>query len=136
MAVHNWLDIDGERFNVTVMSIKESGTILYSENTGRTMAQGAPMTLDPLGTFFNYTVAVKQSGDDVDDYDRLYDYVMKPRYSGMLITAPHNQGTITFEAYVSAAEREVKSINDKGKKVYWKEMTLTITAMKAEVLPE
>lgn len=136
MAVHNWLDIDGERFNVSVMSIKESGTILYSENTGRTMAQGAPMTLDPLGTFFNYTIAVKRNGDDVDDYDRLYDYVMKPRYSGMLITAPHNQGVQTFEAYVSAAEREVKSIDDKGKKVYWKEMTLTITAMKAEVLPE
>lgn len=135
MAVQDWLDIDGQRFNVSVMSIKESGTILYSDNTGRTLAIGAPMTLDPLGTFFNYTITVKRNGDDLDDYDRLYDYVMKPRYSGMTITAPHNQGTIQFEAYISSAEREVKRIDDKGNKVYWKEMNLTITAMKAQVTP-
>lgn len=136
MAVQDWLDIDGQRFNVSVMSIKESGSILYSENTGRTMAKGAPMTLDPLGTFFNYSITVKRNGSDVDDYDRLYDYVMKPRYNGMTITAPHNQSTIQFETYISTAEREVKSIDDNGKTVYWKEMTLTITAMEAQVLPE
>lgn len=135
MAVHKWLDIDGQRFNVTVLSIKESGTILYSDNTGRTMAVGAPMTLDPLGTFYNYTITVKRNGDDLDDYDRLYDYVMKPRYKGMTITALHNQGTQTFEAYISAAEREVNYIDDNGENVYWKEMTLTITAMKAQVTP-
>lgn len=135
MAVQDWLDIDGQRFNVSVMSIKESGTILYSDNTGRTMAVGAPMTLDPLGTFYNYTITVKRNGDDVDDYDRLYDYVMKPRYNGMTITAPHNQGTQTFEAYISAAEREINHIDDNGEKVYWKEMSLTITAMKAQVTP-
>lgn len=135
MAVQDWLDIDGQRFNVSVMSIKENGTILYSDNTGRTMAVGAPMTLDPLGTFFNYTITIKRNGDDLDDYDRLYDYVMKPRYGGMTITAPHNQGVQTFEAYISAAEREVSHIDDKGQKVYWKEMSLTITAMKAQVTP-
>lgn len=133
--VQDWIDIDGQRFNVIVTSIKESGTILYSDNTGRTLAIGAPMTLDPLGTFYNYTITVKRNGDDVDDYDRLYDYVMKPRFTGMIITAPHNQGTIQFEAYISAAERELKRIDDKGKKVYWKEMSLTITAMKAQVTP-
>lgn len=136
MAVQDWIDIDGQRFNVSVISIKESATVIYSENTGRTMAQGAPMTLDPLGTFFNYTITVKRNSDDIDDYDRLYDYVMKPRYSGMTITVPHNQSTMTFEAYISAAEREVKKIDDKNKKIYWKEMSLTITAMKAQVLPE
>lgn len=134
-AIHNWLDIDGQRFNVSVMSIKQSGTILYSDNTGRTLAVGAPMTLDPLGTFYNYNITIRRNGDDVDDYDRLYDYIMKPRYSGMTITVPHNQSTITFEAYISAAEREIKHIDDKGKKVYWKEMSLTITAMKAQVTP-
>lgn len=135
MAVQDWLDIDGQRFNVIVTSIKESGTILYSDNTGRTMAVGAPMTLDPLGTFYNYTITIKRNGDDVDDYDRLYDYVMKPRYRGMTITAPHNQGTIQFEAYINAGEREVSHIDDNDKKVYWKEMNLTITAMKAQVTP-
>lgn len=133
--VQDWLDIGGHRFNVSVMSIKESGTILYSDNTGRTLAAGAPMTLDPLGTFFNYTITVKRNGDDFEDYDRLYDYVIKPRYNGMTITAPHNQGTIQFEAYVSSAEREIKRIDDNGKKIYWKEMSINIVSMKAQVLP-
>lgn len=133
--VTDWIDIDGQRFNVKVMSIKESGTILYSDNTGRTLAIGAPMTLDPLGTFYNYTITVRRNGEDVDDYDRLYDYVLQPRYSGMTIKAPHNQGTITFDAYISAAEREVQRIDDKNNKIYWKEMSLTITATKAQVTP-
>lgn len=133
--ITNWIDIDGQRFNCTVTSIKQSGTILYSDNTGRTMALGAPMTLDPLGTFYNYTITIKRNGDDVRDYDRLYDYIMKPRFSGMTIKAPHNQGTITFEAYISAAEREIQRINETKGKTYWKQMSLTITAMKAQVTP-
>lgn len=133
--ITNWIDIDGQRFNCTVTSIKQSGTILYSDNTGRTMALGAPMTLDPLGTFYNYTITIKRNGDDVRDYDRLYDYIMKPRFRGMTIKAPHNQGTITFEAYISAAEREIQRINETKGKTYWKQMSLTITAMKAQVTP-
>lgn len=133
--IADWLDIDGQRFNVTVTSIKEGGTILYSDNTGRTLAIGAPITLDPLGTFYNYTITVRRNGDDVSDYDKLYEYVLKPRFTGMTIKAPHNQGTITFEAYISAAEREIQKIDEKNKKVLWKEMTLTITSMKAQVTP-
>lgn len=131
--VSDWIDIDGKRFNVTVTSIKQSGTILYSDNTGRTIATGAPMTLDPLGTFYNYTITVKRNGEDIKAYDELYDYVMKPRNKGMTITAPHNQKTISFEAYISSAEREVQQIDEKKGKTYWKEMTLTITAMRAQV---
>lgn len=133
--VTDWIDIDGKRFNVVVTSIKESGTILYSDNTGRTIAIGAPMTLDPLGTFYNYSITVRRNGDNVDDYDKLYDYIMKPRYKGMTIKAPHNQGTIQFEAYISSAEREVSLIDEKKKKTYWKEMTLSIVALKAQVTP-
>lgn len=133
--ITNWIDIDGQRFNCTVTSIKQSGTILYSDNTGRTLGLGAPMTLDPLGTFYNYTITIKRNGDDVRDYDRLYEYIMKPRFSGMTIKAPHNQGTIEFEAYISAAEREIQRIDEKKGKTYWKQMSLTITAMKAQVIP-
>lgn len=133
--IKDWLEIDGMVFDVAVTSIKESGTVLYSENTGRTIAVGAPMTLDPLGTFYNYTVIVKKRNDDLDAYDRLYTYVTKPRYRGMTIKAVHNQSTITFNGYVSTAEREIERIDTKNKKVYWREMVIQITSMKAQVLP-
>lgn len=132
--ITNWLEIDGIIFNVTVTSIKESATILYSDNTGRTLSQGARMTLDPLGTFFNHSITVKRKGDNLDDYDQLYDYITKPRVSGIHVKAVHDQTTIEYDAYISSAEREVQKIDDNKKKVYWKEMTLNIVAMEAQVI--
>ncbi len=133
--IENWLTIDGQNFNVTVLEITESASVLYSDNTGRTLAKGAPMTLDPLGTFYNYKVTVKRRGDRLDDYDKLYDYVTKPRYNGFEIKAVHNQSTWTFKGYISSAERALSKIDDNNKKVYWKEMSLNIIAMEAQVLP-
>lgn len=133
--IKNWFEIDGETFDVTVLSIQEKAAVLYSDKTGRTIAPGAPMTLDPLGTFYNYSVTVKRNGDNLADYDRLFMKVTEPRYNGFTIKAVHNQSAWEFNGYISAAEREVKRIDKNGKKVYWKEMQLTITAMKAQVLP-
>ena len=48
-----YVKIGGKVWDVLVTEITESFSILYSENTGRTMSQGAGITLDPLGTFFN-----------------------------------------------------------------------------------
>lgn len=133
--ISDWFDIDEQHFNVHVMSIKEKGSILYSDNTGRTMAPGAPMSLDPLGTFHNYSIVVKRNGDYLDDYDRLKDYVLKPRYNGFKVKVPFNQSTITFDAYASATERETKHIDENGNKIKWNEMTIDIISMKAQVLP-
>lgn len=131
----DWLMIDGIMFDVKVTSIKEKGEVLYSDKTGRTIDIGAPMVLDPLGTFYNYTITVKRNGSNVGDYDELFTYLTMPRYSGMMIKAVHNQSTISFYAYVSNAERELYRIDDKNNIVYWKEMTINIVSMKAQVLP-
>lgn len=133
--IKDWFTIDGQNFNVTVLEITESASVLYSDNTGRTLAKGAPMTLDPLGTFYNYKVTVKRRGDELDDYDKLYDYVTKPRYNGFEIKAVHNQATWKFNGYISSAERTLSKIDNNNKKVYWKEMSLNIIAMEAQVLP-
>lgn len=133
--VKDWLEIDGMNFNVTVTEITESASVLYSDNTGRTIAKGAPITLDPLGTFYNYKVVVKRKGDNLDDYDNLYDYITQPRYNGFNIKAVHNQTTWVFDGYISSAERTISRIDDNNKRVYWKEMSLNIIATKAQVLP-
>ncbi len=133
--IKNWLEIDGRVFNVTVTAITESATILYSSNTGRTISKGARMTLDPLGTFFNYNVTVKRKGNDVKSYDELFDYVTRPRTDGFRIKAVHNQKTIDFDGYISGAERELSHIDNNGKTVYWKQMSLSIVAMEAQVIP-
>lgn len=134
--LNNWFEINGESFDVTVLEITESASILYSDNTGRTISMGARMTLDPLGTFFNHKVKVKRHGDNVAEYDRLYNYVTRPVYNGYHFKIVHNQTTIEYDGYISAAERSLSKIDEKGNKVYWKEMTLNIVAMEAQVLPQ
>lgn len=134
--LNNWFEINGESFDVTVLEITESASILYSDNTGRTISMGARMTLDPLGTFFNHKVKVKRHGDNAAEYDRLYNYVTRPVYNGYHFKIVHNQTTIEYDGYISAAERSLSKIDEKGNKVYWKEMTLNIVAMEAQVLPQ
>lgn len=134
--IENWFEIDGRAYDVIVTEIIENAEVLYSENTGRTMSQGARMTLDPLGTFYNHKVKVKRHGENTAEYDRLFDYVTRPRYDGMHIKIVHNQDTIEYDAYVSAVERTLSKIDEKSGKVYWKEMTLNIVAMEAQVLPK
>lgn len=135
MSIGNWFQINGKTYEVKVISIVESANILYSNNTGRTMSVGSRMVLDPLGTFIGHNVTVKRDGSNLADYDRLYNELIKPRYDGMMVKVVHDQTTIEYEAYVSAAEREVERIDDLGKKVYWKEMKINIVPMEAWILP-
>lgn len=133
--VGNWIQIDGRTYDVVVLSIKESAEILYSENTGRTMSIGARMTLDPLGTFIGHNITVKRKADKIEEYDRLFNYVIQPRFNGVHVKAVHDQTTIEYDAYISKAEREVKRIDDEGNKVFWKEMTINIVPMEAQITP-
>ena len=43
----NYCVINGKSYDVIITAIEESFSILYTENTGRTLGIGAPMTLDP-----------------------------------------------------------------------------------------
>lgn len=133
--IGDWLQIDGKTYDVSVLSIRESANILYSKNTGRTISIGARMVLDPLGTFIGHKITVTRKSANVRDYDRLYTDIIRPRYDGMRVKVVHNQTTIDYDAYVSAAEREVERIDDVGKVVYWKEMDINIVPMEAQVLP-
>jgi hypothetical protein len=134
--IGDWLQIDGKAYDVSILSIRETANILYSENTGRTMSVGARMTLDPLGTFIGHRITIKRNSKNLKDYDRLYNYVIKPRYDGIKVKAVHDQTTIEYDAYVSVAEREVERIDNVGKAVYWTEMEIDIVPMEAQVLPE
>lgn len=131
----DWLQIGGRPYDVSVLSIKESANILYSDKTGRTMSVGARMTLDPLGTFIGHKITVKRKGNNVTEYDKLYNEIIKPRFNGIKVKAVHDQTTIEYDAYVSTAEREVQRIDDVGEVVYWKEMDINIVPMEAQILP-
>ena len=132
----DYCKIGGRSYDVIVTSIEESFSILYTENTGRTMAIGARMTLDPLGTFFSHKVTFRRSKENYQEFDRLYDYLTTPRYDGIHIEVVHNQTTIKYDAYVSQGTRKLQRIVERIKKVLWGELSVNFVPMEAQVLPE
>lgn len=131
----DYVKIGGKVWDVVVTEITENFNILYSENTGRTMSVGAKMSLDPLGTFYGHKVTFQRKQGKEAEYDKLFDYISKPRYDGISVEIVHNQKTISYKAYVSNGERTLKRIDKKTNKVYWEKFSANIIPMEAQVIP-
>ena len=125
----DYFSINGKSYYVLVTELSENFNILYSENTGRTI--GARMVLDPLGTFLGHRITIKRKNGSEEDFDSLFNEISKPRAEGVWVTAVHDQGTISYEAYISNGERRLKAINPKTNKIYWDTMTINIIPMEA-----
>lgn len=124
--------IGEKEYSVVVVSITETFTKLYTENTGRTMGVGARMNLDCLGTFFGHRVEIARKAGFESDFDELFDLVSLPTNDGIPVKMVHNQDSIEYEAYISNGERAVKRIDEKTGKVYWDKLSLNIIPMEAQ----
>lgn len=131
----NYCVINGKSYDVIVTAIEESFSILYTENTGRTLGIGAPLTLDPLGTFFSYKITFSRNKDNYKDFDDLYEFLYTPRYDGFPVEFVHNQTTLKFNAYVSQGARAIKKIDLKANKTQWGEFQANFVPIEAQVLP-
>ena len=137
----NYFKVDGKSYNVVVTSLEESFEILYTENSGRTLASGAPMTLDPIGTFFGHKVTIKRKNGFEEEYDELYNLLSKPRRvekteDALLFEAAHLQDSIAYRAYVSKGVRQIQRIDENLGKTYWGELSINIIPIEAQVLPK
>ena len=132
----DYVKIGGKVWDVIVTELSENFSILYSENTGRTMSAGARMVLDPLGTFIGHKITFQRKQGNEAEYDRFFDYMSQPRYDGISVDIVHGQTTIKYDAYVSQGERTLKRIDPKTNKVYWDKLSLNIVPMEAQVVPE
>lgn len=127
--------LNGKAYNVNVLELTESFSILYSDNTTRTLAPGAPLYLAPLGTFISHVITVSCKKGHEEECDSLYEFLLIPRYKGINVKVVHGQESIEYKAYVSQGERPLKRIDEKSGKVYWDKLKINIIPMKAQVLP-
>lgn len=132
----DWVKIDGRPFDVIVVDLSENFEILYTENTGRTMAAGAKMFLEPIGTFYGHKITFQRKNGKEAEYDFLFDFLSVPRADGLLFEVVHGQKTIRYMAYVSKGERELRRIDDKTGKVYWGQFSINIVPMEAWLTPD
>ena len=131
----DYVKIGGISWDVLVTEIVENFNILYDENTGRTMAIGAKMTLSPLGTFYGHKVTFVRKRGREKEFDDLFDFVSQPRTEGIDVEIVHNQETLSYKAYISNGERSVKKIDPQTNKVYWDALALNIVPIEAQVKP-
>ena len=125
--------IDGVPYDVIVKSVVEKFDIMHSDNAGRTTGVGLKMSLDPLGTFIGHKVTFARKNGQETVYDSLFNKLLAPRFEGLSISVPHDQGVISYDAYVSTGERAVQRIDKKSGKTYWGEFTVQFTPMEAQV---
>lgn len=133
----NYCKINGKAWDVIVSDITETFNITHSENAGRTIADGAEMLLDPLGTFFSHSVTFARIPGYEKEFDELFDFLSKPRSKGLRVELAHGQKTLAYDAYISTGSRSVKRIHfsDTETTVFWTAFSANFTPMKAQVLP-
>lgn len=125
--------IDGVDLRLWVKSLKRKFEVLDTQNSGR--VQSLRMYRDIGGTFYNYTLEIDPDKGNRADYDTFYEIVSSPVESHIM-TFPYAQETLTFEAYVTNGEDNLKIRNEGGKQVNkWDGLSLNFVAMEPQRRP-
>ena len=129
----DYVKIAGKVYDCLVISIEQDFTIIYSENTGRSL-DGA-MFLDPIGTFIGHVVTFAARGDNVKEFDDLFNFLKIPRNSGVMVNVVNDQSTMQYEAYVSNGKRKVSIIDGNSGKVRWESLQVHFIPVSPQVKP-
>ena len=127
----DYIKIGGKAYDVIVESVEETFNNLYGEDTGRTLGEGAPMFLQPLGTFFGHKIVFRRKAGSEQEYDELYNFFAKPRSMGFMVDLVHAQTSINYSAYASNGGRTLQRIDEKTGNVYWDSMTINFVPIEA-----
>lgn len=121
--------VDGHTYEVTVPvgGLKRSGQVMDGDKAGR--LQTGRMERDIIGTFYNYSLQIETQNLNVAEYDELYQVLSAP-VDYHTITLPYGQSTLTFEAYVSNVNDELKLM--KENRNIWGGLTFNFVAMEPQ----
>lgn len=97
---------------------------LSDSSSGRT--QDGSMHINLIGTYFNYTLTLRRPPTcSMADWDKVWN-IVSYNEPWTQITMPYNQGTITYDAYITSGEQKLRYI--KNGKTYWDSIDLEFIA--------
>lgn len=129
MAERIVFEVDGKAYRVRVDSLKRSGVVTDGDNAGR-LSVSLEMVREILGTFYNYTMELNTDELDFDEYDDLFETLTDPDMDSHLVKLPYAQGYLTFQAYVTQVDDELKRMGEDF--IWWGNMSFQFIAMKPQ----
>ena len=129
----NYVKIDGTVWDVDVgiAEYEENFNILDGENAGRVKAN-ARMIRDIYGTFLGHKITFFRRGNNVAEFDALWDYLKQPRES-IQLEAADGQTTISYEAYYTSGSRKLQKVENGVN--YWDQLQINFIPMEAQITP-
>lgn len=129
MAAKTVFEVDGKAYKVRVDSLKRSGVVTDGDNAGR-LSVSLEMSREILGTFYNYTMELNTDDLTYAEYDELFETLTDPDMDSHLVKLPYGQGYLTFQAYVSQVDDELKLLGENF--TWWGSMSFQFIAMKPQ----
>lgn len=120
--------VDGIDFDRLVVKCKRSFEVADNESSGRT--QDWTMHRDVEGTFYNYNITI-ESCFDQDLYNQLFEIISSPNPKHT-ITMPYGSKTISFDAYITKGNDELKYIRNENGVVVLKWYSLSFNLIAIE----
>ena len=121
--------LDGETYNVQVMSLRRSFEI--KESIAAKLTQNGDIYRDLIGTYYNYTITVREKEGDREALDAFWDAVSSPDPSHECIF-PYNQTVLAQKMYVKTGNQEISCLHKDG--ATWKDITVQFIAKEPKVI--
>lgn len=115
--------IDGETFDVGISKLDRK-TRIEKEKIGTTL--DGKEHYEIIGTYIDYILTFVCRGNNIKDYDRLYELVSEPTESHT-VELPYNQETLTINATISISNTQVQYDFNRFRK--WSEMKITFSSI-------
>lgn len=121
--------IDGLSYNVQVMSLTRSFEVKDAIRASET--QDGNIYRDPVGTYYSYSMTVREKDGDRNAFDAFWDVISKPTASHVCVF-PFNQTMLTQKMYVTSGSQPIERLYEDGAR--WSDITVQFIAQAPKVL--